>query len=119
LSDAECDEAASPLGPWCKGGERREALLATAQETLGKAAERADVAEMQLTALRRVERLAAALDGDSNLREVKRLGEEVLQAKLSSAGVGRHCSSQLPAHFQPCWRILLATSFNAFFTVVS
>jgi centrosomal protein CEP290 len=89
VDPAQAEKWERALSDLRRGAVRREALLQSAQKTLRGAVERADAAEGELTALRRLERLANALDADVTLREVRSQGEELLQAKLTAARADR------------------------------
>ena len=82
-SEAEKWERA--LGELKRGAERREALLAKAQDAVRAAADRAEAAEAELRTTKKLAALAERDDADANLREIRRLGEELLQAKLDAA----------------------------------
>ena len=82
-SEAEKWERA--LGELKRGAERREALLAKAQDAVRAAAARAEAAEAELRTTKKLAALAERDDADANLREIRRLGEELLQANLDAA----------------------------------
>ena len=90
-ADAEKWERA--LAELKKGAERREALLEKAHAAVRDAADRAESAEARLEELRSLERLVDGADADANLREIRRLGEELLQAKLAAARSARAASA--------------------------
>ena len=75
-----------------KGAERREELLRRAQETLRGAAERARAAELELTSLKNIDRVAREHDGgspDAAMREIRKLSDELMRAKLAAARAER------------------------------
>lgn len=97
-ADAEKWERA--LNDLRKGAARREALLADAHASVKESAERADKAEFELVNLQKYVKTAEARDkGDSDkgedaaLREIRSLGEELLQSKLLAARTQRACAA--------------------------
>ena len=99
-ADAEKWERA--LNDLRKGAARRETLLADAHASVKESAERADKAEFELAILQKYVRTAEARDkGDTSgdehtdaaLREIRSLGEELLQSKLSAARTQRACAA--------------------------
>ena len=97
-ADAEKWERA--LNDLRKGAARRETLLANAHASVKESAERADKAEFELANLQKYVKTAEARDKgdegdgeDAALREIRSLGEELLQSKLSAARSQRACAA--------------------------
>ena len=97
-ADAEKWERA--LNDLRKGAARRETLLANAHASVKESAERADKAEFELVNLQKYVKTAEARDkgdastgDDAALREIRSLGEELLQSKLLAARTQRACAA--------------------------